>query len=793
MTEKLLQDIIQRLDRGDSPDSRWPDAKGEYHALCPFHDDHHATNFSVSERGFKCFVCDANGGLKGLAQHLGVEVAPAGPLGLTLARYAAAKRLPLEFLRGLGLEGVRWYGKPAVEIPYRNERGQVVARRVRKALATPDCFRWRKGAKAKGLLYGLWRLPAIHEAGWTLLVEGESDCHTAWLKGLPCLGVPGADMWAADAAKHLDGLEVFVWLEPDLAGTRFVRDIGKDLPGARVVKSTKHKDISAAHLAGEDVGLLVETLKAKAMRIRQAVAGALPEVETLYRPMRDQVTDAMRALEAVNDPPSIFWRSGALARVSRDEDDLPIVEAMSESALRGRLARCVEFTRKLKGGRRTCSPPLDVVRDIMALGIWPFPPLVGIVEVPVLRPDGTVVAEPGYDRATKLYYAPTPGLPVPTIPANPAPDQIEQALTLLIEPMRQFPLVDEASFANALAAMLTPVLRPMIPGCVPMALFDKPQAGTGASLLAEVVATIATGRASAMMAAPGSDEAWRKLITSLLLRGATVAVVDNVEGLLSAPSLGALLTAITWQDRILGESRMVVLPHRMTWVATGNNIRLAGDLPRRCYWVRMDAKCARPWQRTDFEHPDLVGWTLVHRGELVAAALTLARAWVVADRPRAKRLPIMGGFTGWSETVGGVLAHAGIGDFLGNLTEMYDEMAEDVTEWQAFLIAWHGHLEDRQVTVAEFAEFVAAGGGLAEALPADLADARSEHKSFNQHLGQALGRKAEMRFPCGLYVHKGRKKHQATRWSVKGELIPIGEAGEARETNPDQAQSSMKN
>lgn len=764
---RQLQNILQRLDRGDAGDGKWPDGKGEYWALCPFHTDHHATNFSVSERGYKCFVCDAEGGLLALARHLGVEIAPAGPAGLTVARYAAAKRLPLEFLRSLGLADATWYGKPALEIPYRNESGQVIARRVRKALGSLDCWRWRKGAKAKGLLYGLWRLPAIREAGWVLLVEGESDCHTAWLKGLPCLGVPGVGMWAGSGAKLLNGLQVFVWREPDLAGTGFVSDIGQDLPRAHVVASTQFKDLSAAHLAGQDVVALIERLKAKAVPIREAVAGALPEIETLYRPLRDQTTDAMRALKGTNEPPSIFWRSGALARIGRDEDDLPIIETMSESALCGRLARCIEFTKQLKGGLRVCPPPIHVVRDIMALGTWPFPPLLGIVEVPVLRPDGTVVADPGYDRATKLYYAPAAGLQVPAIASEPAADQIQQAVTLLIEPMRQFPLVDDASFANALAAMLTPILRPMIAGPVPMGLFDKPQAGTGASLLAEVVATIATGRASAMMPAPRSDEAWRKRITSLLLRGATIAVVDNVEGRLSAPSLGALLTAITWQDRILGESRMVTLPHRMTWIATGNNVKLAGDLPRRCYWVRMDAKQARPWQRTGFKHPNLVEWTLAHRGELLAAALTLVRAWVVAGRPKAKGLPILGGFTGWSETVGGVLAHAGIGEFLGNLTEMYDTMDEETEAWEPFLIAWQQVWDHKEVTVAEFTTSLPDNTALIEALPPDLADAWANHKSFNRRLGGALGKKAEMRFPCGLYVHKGRKGRGGVQWSVR--------------------------
>ena len=52
-----LQAILERLDRAGGPDSRWPDRDGEYWALCPFHADTHAGNFSVSARGYKCFAC----------------------------------------------------------------------------------------------------------------------------------------------------------------------------------------------------------------------------------------------------------------------------------------------------------------------------------------------------------------------------------------------------------------------------------------------------------------------------------------------------------------------------------------------------------------------------------------------------------------------------------------------------------------------------------------------------------------------------------------------------------------
>ena len=97
-----------------------------------------------------------------------------------------------------------------------------------------------------------------------------------------------------------------------------------------------------------------------------------------------------------------------------------------------------------------------------------------------------------------------------------------------------------------------------------------------------MIALIATGRPSAMIAAPCDDDGWRKAITSMLLAGRQVACIDNVEGKLFAPSLALALTGASWQDRILGASQMVTLPHQIVWLATGNNLMVGGDLPRRC-------------------------------------------------------------------------------------------------------------------------------------------------------------------------------------------------------------------
>jgi len=114
--------------------------------------------------------------------------------GCTLEAYAASKNLPLEFLTGddVALEDGTCYVKalgrkvPAVEIPYADQNGEQVATRYRISPSGDDKFRWEKGSKT--ILYGLHKLEEVHDTGYVLLVEGESESTNGRL-GVPWGGV----------------------------------------------------------------------------------------------------------------------------------------------------------------------------------------------------------------------------------------------------------------------------------------------------------------------------------------------------------------------------------------------------------------------------------------------------------------------------------------------------------------------------------------------------------------------------------------------------------------------------
>jgi hypothetical protein len=174
--------------------------------------------------------------------------------GCTLKEYSEMKKLPESFLRELGLRDVTYLEKPAVRIPYPDEEGQESAVRFRISLNGTEKFRWRSGNQP--LPYGLRLLGEARAAGFVVLVEGESDCHTLWFHEIPALGIPGASNWREEWASHVNGIEtIYAIIEPDQGGDTF----REKLTGCEAIRErlhlldlSKHKDPSALHLADPD-------------------------------------------------------------------------------------------------------------------------------------------------------------------------------------------------------------------------------------------------------------------------------------------------------------------------------------------------------------------------------------------------------------------------------------------------------------------------------------------------------------------------------------------------------------
>lgn len=423
---------------------------------------------------------------------------------------------------------------------------------------------------------------------------------------------------------------------------------------------------------------------------------AIPQIRLGNRRLSDKSRDALRALTLTNArTPHLFQQGGALVRLHYD-DTIPRVEALNADALRGELDRAAFWMTK---NDTLIDPPMAVVRDVLSLPNYDFPRLRAVVEVPFFTEEGRLVVTPGYHADAGIFLHLPPGLVIPEVPEEPSPKDLQRAKTLIVNEMFvDFPFTDEASGAHAVALLALPVVRALVDGPTPLHAIDSPMPGTGKGLLADVIASVTTGRPIEVMTEARDVEELRKRITALLLAGSPLGLFDNVTRRLGSGVLAALLTASTWSDRILGASRMVRVPIRTTWIATGNNLQFSREIARRTVWIRLDAKVPSPHRRTGFRHDPLGGWVLGERSPLLWAVLTLVQHWVAEGRPRftARRL---GSYEAWGEVVGGILGAVGMGDFLGNLETFTSSTDHETTDWACFIAAWWRTFADRPVDV----------------------------------------------------------------------------------------------
>jgi putative DNA primase/helicase len=416
---------------------------------------------------------------------------------------------------------------------------------------------------------------------------------------------------------------------------------------------------------------------------------------------------AWQALLEANDDRDaaefIFRHGDVPSRLEHNDDGRLVPKTLNAARLRYRMNHVVIWERVNQKGESVVqgSAPTQVVQNMLAMPDPPLPVLSRIVDVPILGRDGAVHSSPGYSPSTQVYYDPSPSLVLPRVATRPSRADRARALDLIAgNLLGDFPFTGEAERAHAIALVLQPFVRELLAGPTPLYLIEAPTPGTGKSLLARVACWPAIGSAVGAMTEGSHEDEWRKRITAKLMQAPVAVLIDNLRDRLDSAALSAVLSADVWEDRILGYSQVATLPNKTTWIATGNNPGLSGELTRRSVRVRLDAEQEHPEDRGGFRHAHLEGWAAEHRGELVWAALTLARAWIAAGRPRWRGRSL-GSFESWASVLGGILAHASVEGFLGNLDALRDSAQSETESMAQFLTAWYAHHGDTPVKARE--------------------------------------------------------------------------------------------
>lgn len=349
----------------------------------------------------------------------------------------------------------------------------------------------------------------------------------------------------------------------------------------------------------------------------------------------------------------LYRRGGDLLHIGNDaEGDFRVVQVTEDRLID--LASCAAvFMRpnpsKHDPNRETPADcPRSYARGVLARGYHGsarLPQVAGVIRTPTLRPDGSLLDLPGFDPATGLFLD-LSGLRMPPIPATPSIRDACAAVDKLDGLLTEFPFVGEEDRAVAFAALLTAVCRRAV-NAAPLFAFTAPSPGTGKSYLVDLVNMLATGKPAAGISYSADVAENRKTLDAALLAGEPTIVLDNVSCELAGDRLNQMLTQPEISLRILGQTQNVSVPCGALVMANGNSLSIAADLTRRTMLCRLDAGVERPELRKFSGDP--IGAVRSERGQYVAAALTILRAYQHAGCPDAP--PPLAGFEDWSRLV----------------------------------------------------------------------------------------------------------------------------------------------
>ena len=245
-------------------------------ALCPFHDDHHASlSFKVSKNTWCCFVCGASGGTIDLVmRYLNMSFLEAcrwladehnviltdyqpkeekPPKPFDASRYSRfferpwlndeARRFLFEE-RQLDPRVVRWcrltswkdkQGVAWLQTPYYDREGRLVGVQNRNLVkgATPR-FRFPQGAKCS--IYNLPVLNLLSQGEALYITEGCSDCWAMLSSGRKAIAIPSATLLTRKDGELLSTLssqlatEFHMYPDRDVPGERLFLQLQKVLP-----------------------------------------------------------------------------------------------------------------------------------------------------------------------------------------------------------------------------------------------------------------------------------------------------------------------------------------------------------------------------------------------------------------------------------------------------------------------------------------------------------------------------------------------------------------------------------
>ncbi len=603
----------------------------------------------------------------------------------------------------------------------------------------------------------LYNLPAL-TAGphLVLVVEGEKTadagqrllpdwCVTTWPGGSNSV-----DQCDWNPLVNLKDALVTFWPDNDKPGqaamSRAAEILGR--PAAIIELDPRwpeHYDLADLENDGWTTEQVEAWIQSHSRKVTPAPADDKPIVT-----MRGGISSRVKAIfDAINSMPrqELFYFGTDVVRIVHNSFGTEELVTMNQSRISAWCSTRLELQwpdpTKTKGEAMVADSLAEAI--IMEAPRY-LPTLLFRSSCPIFTSAGKLVDKPGYDKDSKSWVA----LPKEYT----GPLSIDESLGVIDNWLTDFPFKSEADKANCLAFAITPILRPMISGPVPITRFEAPQPGTGKSLLAKIILIAITG-ASKMLPMSDSHEEMEKKIQAALMQLPQIIMFDNANKI-SASSLALAVSSTWFENRVLGLSKTATVPVICAWGVTINNAQMSQEFLRRTVRVRLDANMPHPEDKTDFIHPNIESYTRLNRGTIISALLGMCQ-YGLANQSESK-VPPLGSFEDWSKTVGRVLEACGFEGFLATIKDDRSEASSGEDDaLESFVESWASEYGTNRVTPKELAAIATSTDGF----PAK----RKENGEVSaESVGWQLRKHRGHQFPSGKIEGPGKSGSKRFWW-----------------------------
>ena len=349
------------------------------------------------------------------------------------------------------------------------------------------------------------------------------------------------------------------------------------------------------------------------------------------------------------------------------------------------------------------SIPSSIMSNLKSRLVNELPKVKLIIDHPVIFKDGRISEKIGYDSKNEIIILPNALLDLgENFNYNPSYDEMRESVDYIQENLfNDFVFLGESSLANTWAALLHPMIRPLLfEKNKPFYLIQATDPCSGKTYLTKAVTMIHDVNVEDKFVALNLNQAeLHKTLHSQMLNGDYFMIFDNLNEntKLQSSTLASMLTNKTTNIRELNTSKSNKITVDNTIVANSNGIKLSSELKRRCIVVHIDKVLKK---HSTYKHPDYIGYLKENRNEILRNLTTILLYCYNENKFEYEYDNILPSFEHYSKIIGSILKTIEIDGFLSNIGDYDNELDAFVL----FVEIWYSVYMEQPVRTSALVE-----------------------------------------------------------------------------------------